>query len=115
MSASATSDDSPSSDTAFSLRENGIEYFALVAYLPEPLSGFLSELRHQLDPRFRGKPHLTLLPPRPLVCSSDEAWRGLRHEIRRRRTFVVDLGNVGTFAESQVVFLSVRQGEGEIE
>jgi 2'-5' RNA ligase len=116
MSASATSDGTPpSSDTGSSNMQKGIEFFALVAYLPEPLSGFLSQLRHQLDPRFRGKPHLTLLPPRPLVCSSDDAWADVRREIRRNSSFLVDLGSVGVFAESQVVFLSIRHGASEIE
>jgi 2'-5' RNA ligase len=87
-----------------------LEFFALVAYLPEPLSGFVSRLRHDLDPCFAGKPHLTVLPPRPLEGSWSDAWSQVRASIEATPAFEVGLSQVETFAESQVVYLAIREG-----
>lgn len=87
-----------------------IEFFALVAYLPEPLSQFLRSLRRELDPRFRGKPHLTILPPRLLSSAWDEAWTELRPNITKSHPFSVTLGDAETFDASRVVYLALRDG-----
>jgi 2'-5' RNA ligase len=92
-----------------------IEFFALVAYLPEPLSEFLRTLRHELDPRFLGKPHLTILPPRPLRFPWEDAWAELRPAIAACPRFDVELGDVKTFSESQVVYLEIRKGQATIK
>jgi 2'-5' RNA ligase len=92
-----------------------IDFFALVAYLPEPLSEFLSGLRQDLDPRFTGKPHLTILPPRPLTFAWDEAWGELRPIITRCRSFQVTLKDVETFDASKVVYLALCDGYHEVE
>jgi len=92
-----------------------IEFFALVAYLPEALSEFLSALRHDLDPRFCGKPHLTILPPRPLKFPWDEAWAELRPAIAASPRVAVELGDVETFAASQVVYLALRKGHAAVQ
>lgn len=92
-----------------------IEFFALVAYLPEALSEFLSGLRQELDPRFRGKPHLTVLPPRPLKFPWDEAWAELRPAIAASPRVAVELGDVETFTASQVVYLALRTGHAAVQ
>jgi 2'-5' RNA ligase len=107
----SSSSDRSSSDGS----SRAIEFFALVAYLPEPLSEFLSSLRRDLDPRFQGKPHLTILPPRPLRSTWEEAWAELRPAIRGSRPIAVELGDVEVFSESQVVYLALREGYAAIE
>ena len=92
-----------------------IDFFALVVYLPEPLSEFLSALRRDLDPRFCGKPHLTILPPRPLLSPWNEAWAELKPAICNSHPFHVELGNVETFDASRVVYLSLREGFPAVE
>jgi 2'-5' RNA ligase len=92
-----------------------IEFFALVSYLPEVLSEFLSSLRHDLDPRFLGKPHLTILPPRPLKFPWDQAWAELRPAIAASPRVAVELGDVETFSKSQVVYLALRKGQAAVE
>src|SRR5437660_10919341 len=92
-----------------------LEFFALVTYLPEPLSGFLRGLRKDLDPRFKGEPHLTILPPRPLTRSWAEVWRELSAVISVTDALRVDLGDVQTFCESHVVYLGLGRGAAEIE
>jgi 2'-5' RNA ligase len=91
------------------------EFFALVSYLPRALSEFLSNLRHDLDPRFLGKPHLTILPPRPLQFPWNQAWAELRPAIEASPRFAVELGDVETFNASQVVYLALRKGQGAVE
>jgi 2'-5' RNA ligase len=91
-----------------------VEFFALVAYLPEPVSTFLSGLRHELDPRFRGKPHLTILPPRPLADSADSAWSEIRKSISASHPIGVRLGDVKTFSGSHVVFVELSAGSPEV-
>lgn len=91
-----------------------LEFFALVAYLPEPLSGFLSGLRKDLDPRFKGKPHLTILPPRSLIRPWAEVWQETVGIIAASDSIHVELGNVRTFYESHVVYLGLNRGASEI-
>lgn len=92
-----------------------VEFYSLVSYLPEGLSKFLSELRRQFDPRFPGKPHLTILPPRPLKTAWSDAWSELRRAIVAMNPVTVELGDVETFPASRVVYLSLRQGYASIE
>jgi 2'-5' RNA ligase len=91
-----------------------LEFFALVAYLPEPLSGFLSGLRRDLDPRFKGKPHLTILPPRGLMRPWAEVWQELSGIIAASGSLHIELGGVRTFCESNVVYLGLNRGASEI-
>jgi len=92
-----------------------IDFFALVAYLPEPLSEFLSGLRQDLDPRFTGKPHLTILPPRLLTSPWDEAWAELRPTIAMSNRFQVTLKGVEIFDASRVVYLALCDGYHEVQ
>src|SRR6516164_3833575 len=91
-----------------------IDFFALVAYLPEPLSEFLSSLRQDLDPRFTGKPHLTILPPRPLSLPWGEAWAELRPTIAKSHPLRVTLSDVETFEASSVVYLALCDGYNDV-
>jgi len=92
-----------------------VEFFALVAYLPEPVATFLSGLRHELDPRFCGRPHLTILPPRPLGFSPSMVWREVQQLLSSSHPIRVGLGDVETFSESHVIFLQLSTGASEIE
>ena len=43
-----------------------INLFALVVYIPDPLAGFLDDLRKELVANCLPRAHVTILPPRPL-------------------------------------------------
>ena len=64
---------------------------------------------------FRGKPHLTILPPRALKTPWDKAWAELRPSIAQSHPVAVQLGNVDKFDASRVVFLSLREGYVAVE
>jgi 2'-5' RNA ligase len=92
-----------------------VEYYALVAYLPVALSEFLSTVRNELDPRYPGKPHLTLLPPRRLTCPWGVAWEQVRSILEVTPPIHVGLGDVRLFKESDVVYLELRNGWQDVE
>ena len=93
----------------------GINSFALVSYLPEPLSGFLDSLRAQLVRGCHSKAHLTLLPPRPIVAPTEEAWQELKRRLQDFPPFRVELLDVEVFPVTQVIYLSVGAGRPELE
>lgn len=93
----------------------GINSFALVSYLSPPLGEFLDRLRTDLVHECRAKAHVTILPPRPLVCSSEEAWRELSERLQDVAEFRVELGEVEVFPVTQVVYLSVLAGGLELK
>jgi 2'-5' RNA ligase len=92
-----------------------INSFALVSYLPEPLAGFLDRLRAELVAECRAKAHVTVLPPRPLLTSLDEAWRELVDSIHDFQPFRVELGRVEVFPVTQVLYLPVIAGHAELK
>jgi 2'-5' RNA ligase len=93
----------------------GRNSFALVAYLPEPLARFIDDLREDLSPGCRLRAHITILPPRPLVCPPESAWHELEHSLRQFPAFQVELGEVRQFTDSGVIYISLGQGYLELE
>jgi 2'-5' RNA ligase len=83
--------------------------YALVAYVHNPVGRFVEQLRRDLHPEHPGLPaHVTILPPRPLHDTPEQA-QGLIQEVCRTvESFEVDLGDVETFAPSSpTVFIRV--------
>lgn len=91
-----------------------INSFALVAYLPEPLSGFIEDLRRQVQSEapseadVRG--HVTILPPRPLACLAERAAAELEIAVGSLQPFEVELCEVLVFPRSDVLYLSIGEG-----
>lgn len=92
-----------------------INSFALVSYLADPLAGFLDRLRAELVADCRAKAHVTVLPPRPLLTTTDEAWRELVDGVHDFHPIRVELGRVEVFPETQVLYLSVTAGHAELK
>ncbi len=92
-----------------------INSFALVAYLPEALGEYLDRLRAELVTDCCAKAHLTVLPPRPLLCPPDEAWQKLNQKLQDVQPFRVELGEIELFPVTQVIYLSVLKGGPELE
>jgi 2'-5' RNA ligase len=92
-----------------------INSFALVSYLPEPLAGFFDNLRSELVPACSAKAHVTVLPPRPLQCPPEDAWEELKDNLQDFQPFRVDLAEVEIFAVTQVIYVSVSTGTGELK
>lgn len=91
-----------------------INSFSLVAYLPEPLSGFVDSLRREVEVGCKVRGHITLLPPRPLPCSAEQAWGELQGPMQLVQPFRVELTEVQVFPVSQVLHLAIGRGFEEL-
>jgi 2'-5' RNA ligase len=89
--------------------------FAVVAYLPEPLAGFVDALRQELVPACRLRAHITVLPPRPPVCAQEAAWDELKPALQGLAPFPVELREVLLFPVSQAVYISLGAGCRDLE
>jgi 2'-5' RNA ligase len=92
-----------------------VNSFALVSYLPEPVAGFFDNLRRELVSGCHAKAHVTVLPPRPLSCSPEEAWETLKENLQDFSAFQLELGEIRIFPITQVVYVSVGHGYRELE
>ena len=90
-----------------------INSFSLVAYVPEPLAGFIEHLRQEIQPGCKGRSHLTFLPPRPLDIPLEQIRSQLEAGLRNQPAFRVELREVRVFPVSEAVHLSVGTGWAE--
>jgi 2'-5' RNA ligase len=94
----------------------GINSFALISYLPEPLAGYLDSLRCELVPRCQARTHVTVLPPRPLGAGlADGAWDDLNDYLNDFPPFRVELTSIEVFKGTNVIYLAVGAGFRELE
>src|SRR5581483_6997175 len=97
---------------------NGVDYlnqFALVSYIPEPLSGFLDRLRCELVPNCFLRAHVTILPPRPLEAPPEKAWMEVREAVSDLHPIDVDLSSVEIFPVSDVIYIGLGSGREELK
>ncbi len=90
---------------------NGLVY-SVIAYVRSPVGIFVEELRREVHPAHtHADAHLTILPPRPL-CGSEQQAVKLVHEVAQAATrFEVTMGEVETFVPvTPTVFLRVADG-----
>jgi 2'-5' RNA ligase len=87
-------------------------FYAVVAYVHSPVGIFVEELRRELHPAHtHADAHLTILPPRPLRGSHQEALELLAEVGQSAAPFEVAMSGVETFAPvTPTVFLRVAQG-----
>ncbi len=83
--------------------------YALVAYVKNALGEFVEGLRRELHPAHAHLPtHLTVLPPRPLQGSEEDAIAMLRRLSASVAPFEVELGEVESFLPiTPTVFIRV--------
>ncbi len=97
---------------------SGVEYldtFALVSYIPEPLAGFLDQLRCELVPNCFLRAHVTILPPRSLAASPEKAWTELREAAYRLKPVDITLNGVEIFPVSDVIYIAIAEGREELK
>src|SRR5689334_6893356 len=90
-----------------------INSFSLVAYVPQPLAGFVERLRQEIEPGCTARSHLTFLPPRLLDTPLDQICGQLEAGLRSAAAFRVELREVCVFPISNAVHLSVGAGWAE--
>jgi 2'-5' RNA ligase len=94
--------------------EEWLNVFALVSYIPPPLGEFLDQLRRELVPHDDPRAHVSLLPPRPLANQWRQAWAEVRQTLERHGPFEVELTGIRTFPVTDVIYLDVGAGAGEL-
>jgi 2'-5' RNA ligase len=85
--------------------------YAVVYYVHGDLGKFIDDLRAQLAPaQSHLRAHLTLLPPRPLLGSEEQAARTLQQACRRLKPVEVGFGGVWLFVPiTPTVYLSIEK------
>lgn len=91
-----------------------INLFSLVAYLPDPLGEYLDRVRQELVPSCRLRAHVTILPPRPISDSVENAEAQLNDHLSELEPFSVHAAQVDMFSISSVVYVSLGDGVSKL-
>jgi len=85
--------------------------YAVVAYVRNSVGHFVEDLRRELHPEHGHLPaHVTVLPPRYLHGTEDEAIALLRSSLEKVERFQIQMGHVETFVPTTpTVFLRVEK------
>ena len=94
--------------------EQRLGVFALVSYVPDPLGSFLSKLRQSLPGDENPQPHITILPPRPLLLPVEAASLEAKQKLAGERPFEVQLDGVKVFSETSILYLDITDGSQEL-
>ena len=89
-------------------------FFAVVAYIPDPLGSFLNGLRAELVPGCALRSHLTILPPRRLASGPETLSEELERLVKELPAFEVGLGDVEVFDSTGVIYLSLASGRENV-
>jgi len=87
---------------------------ALVIYIPEPLGLFLDDLRRELVPGCEPHAHVSVLPPRPLAGDWRAASGQARVLAQQHAPFEIVLTEIRTFPVTDVIYIEVGAGAGEL-
>ncbi len=88
--------------------------YALVTYIPEPLGRFLDTLSCSLVPGCRSHSHVTLLPPRHLNGSVEEAIETLAVQTRTIAPFELQITDIEIFNATSVIFANIGLGRDRL-
>jgi len=95
-------------------RDAQLNVYALVIYIPDPLGRFLDDLRRELVPHCNAHAHVSVLPPRALTADPASALEQARGRIGAWSPFQVELTDIQTFRVTEVLYLDVGAGAGEL-
>jgi len=86
--------------------------YAAVAYVRNPVGNFVEELRRELHPSHtHADAHITILPPRPLMGTEEQAMELLQEVCAAARPFDITMGDVESFVPATpTVFIRVAYG-----
>jgi 2'-5' RNA ligase len=90
--------------------------YGVVLSVPGPLSRLADRVRRSYDPNFPFiRPHVTVLPPRPLSLTRKQVVEAVRRVAERTAPISMKLGKVDTFRPVMpVVFLGFRRGSDDL-
>ena len=88
--------------------------FALVIYIPDPLGGFLDDLRRMLVPAYNPHAHVSVLPPRPLTVDWRDASAEAQALTEAAGSFEIELTDIRIFPRTDVIYIEVGRGAAEL-
>lgn len=88
--------------------------YALVIYLPDPLGPYLDDLRLEMVPGCNPHAHVSVLPPRPLPVAPEAAIEEAQGIVGGFAPFDIELGRIEKFAVTDVIYISVEDGAGQL-
>lgn len=91
-----------------------INSYALVSYVRGPLKEFLDALRAELVLGCTSQAHVTVLPPRPLIASSQSALQVLSREVPKFSAFEVQVTDIRVFDITHVIYADIGRGQHEL-
>jgi 2'-5' RNA ligase len=85
--------------------------YALVAYVRSPIGAFVEQLRREIHPEHAHlAAHVTVLPPRPLLGSEEDAVRDVERIASTHAAFNIGMGEVESFVPSTpTIFIRVAR------
>jgi 2'-5' RNA ligase superfamily len=94
--------------------DQGLNVFALVIYIPDPMGHFLDDLRRELVPQYKPRAHVSVLPPRPLAVDWAVASGQLRGLMGMWQPFDIELTRVAIFPTTHVIYLELGEGAEQL-
>lgn len=94
--------------------EDGLNIYALVVYIPDPLGAFLDSLRRELVPHDNPHAHISVLPPRPLAVGWRTASDQARALLESWQPFEIELTGIEMFPVTDVIYIEVGAGAAEM-
>src|ERR1022692_4448535 len=91
-----------------------LNVFALVMYIPGPLGIFLDDLRRELAPHCNPHAHVSVLPPRSLALGWEAASQHARALTESWPAFDVELTGIEVFPVTEVIYIQLGAGAGEL-
>ena len=92
-----------------------VNSFAVVTYIPDPLAGFLDRLRQELVPNCFLRAHVTVLPPRAISSTPEEAWHVVQALVPSFAPFEIEMTDVEVFPVSDVIYIHIGAGYKELQ
>jgi 2'-5' RNA ligase len=88
----------------------GINVYALVTYIPDPLGKFLDDVRRILSPGCNPRAHVTLMPPRPLSGTVDHSVQQIERCTQSLEAFELHATSIGVFPKTNVIYIEIGMG-----
>jgi 2'-5' RNA ligase len=94
--------------------EERLNVFALVIYIPDPLGGFLDDLRREVAPHSNPHAHVSVLPPRPLAVEWQAAAGQARALTEAWAPFEIELAGLQIFPVTNVIYIEIGAGAADL-
>src|SRR5438874_3289130 len=91
-----------------------LNVFALVIYIPDPLGGFLDQLRTHLVPGSNPHAHVSVLPPRSITVEWPVAAARVRSLAADWPPFDIELAGIEIFPVTNVIYIELDAGAAQL-